>query len=126
MSSISSYRDLIVWQKSMTLVKEIYLLTTKFPENERFGLTQQLKRSAISIPSNIAEGWGRNTNGYFIQFLNVSKGSLCEAETQLSLAVDLNFIQQDDCNEAFELSNETSKMLKSLIKKIESTHSLKT
>jgi four helix bundle protein len=109
----------------MTLAKEIYMLTNKFPENERFGLTQQLKRSAISIPSNIAEGWGRNTNGYFVQFLNVSKGSLCEAETQLSLAVDLNFIQQDDCIDAFELSNETGKMLKALIKKIESTNSLK-
>ncbi len=125
MSNISSYRDLIVWQKSITLAKEIYMLTNKFPENERFGLTQQLKRSAISIPSNIAEGWGRNTNGYFVQFFNVSKGSLCEAETQLSLAVDLNFIQQDDCNDAFELSNETGKMLKALIKKIESTNSLK-
>lgn len=107
----------------MTLVKEIYSLTTKFPENERFGLTQQLKRSALSIPSNIAEGWGRNTNGYFIQFLNISKGSLCEAETQLSMAVDLNFIQQDDCNEAFGQTNEISKMLKALINKIESTHS---
>jgi four helix bundle protein len=123
-SSISSYRDLIVWQKAMILVKEIYSLTTKFPESERFGLIQQIRRSAVSIPSNIAEGWGRNSNGYFIQFLNVSKGSLCEAETQLSLAVDLNFIEQNDCAKAFELSNETSKMIKALISKIESNSSL--
>jgi four helix bundle protein len=123
-SGISSYRDLIVWQKAMILVKEIYSLTTKFPENERFGLIQQIRRSAVSIPSNIEEGWGRNSTGYFVQFLNISKGSLCEAETQLSLAVDLNFVEQNDCSKAFELSNETSKMIKALINKIESNSSL--
>jgi four helix bundle protein len=123
-SGISAYRDLIVCQKAMILVKEIDSLTTKFPENERFGLIQQIRRSAVSIPSNIAEGWGRNSNGYFVQFLNISKGSLCETETQLSLAVDLNFVEQNDCAKTFELSNETSKMIKALINKIESNSSL--
>ncbi|MFP5471745.1 MAG: four helix bundle protein [Bacteroidia bacterium] len=119
MSNVSSYKDLIVWQKAMALTKELYNISSSFPESEKFGLTQQLKRCAISIPSNIAEGWGRNSNGYFVQFLNVSKGSLCEAETQLHLAIELNFIKQDICTNAFDLSIEISKMIKALIKNIE-------
>jgi four helix bundle protein len=119
MSNVSSYKDLIVWQKAMTLTKELYSISSSFPESEKFGLTQQLKRCAISIPSNIAEGWGRNSNGYFVQFLNVSKGSLCEAETQLHLAIELNFIKKDVCANAFDLSIEISKMIKALINNIE-------
>lgn len=121
MSNVSSYKDLIVWQKAMALTKELYNISSSFPENEKYGLTQQLKRCAISIPSNIAEGWGRNSNGYFIQFLNVSKGSLCEAETQLHLAFELNFIKQEVCTDAFDLSIEISKMIKALIKNIENS-----
>jgi four helix bundle protein len=67
----------------MDLTKELYNISSSFPESEKFGLTQQLKRCAISIPSNIAEGWGRNSNGYFVQFLNVSKGLIVRTETQL-------------------------------------------
>jgi four helix bundle protein len=119
MSNVGSYKDLIVWQKAMTLTKELYSISSSFPESEKFGLTQQLKRCAISIPSNIAEGWGRNSNGYFVQFLNVSKGSLCEAETQLHLAIELNFIEEDVCANAFDLSIEISKMIKALINNIE-------
>lgn len=90
------FKDLIVWQKSRELVKSVYLLSQKFPSDEKFGLTLQIRRAAISIPSNIAEGAGRNTNPDFIRFLDIANGSCCEVETQLYLALDLDFITKDD------------------------------
>ena len=83
MIALKSYKELIVWQKSMTLVKELYKLTESFPENEKFGLTSQMRRASISIPSNIAEGWGRLSRINYIQFLRISRGSLFELETQI-------------------------------------------
>jgi len=83
MIALKSYKELIVWQKSMTLVKELYKLTESFPENEKFGLTSQMRRASISIPSNIAEGWGRLSRKNYIQFLRISRGSLFELETQI-------------------------------------------
>ena len=82
---IESYKDLIVWQKSMNLVEDIYKTTHAFPLKEQFVLTSQIRRAAISIPSNIAEGYGRNTTKNYIQFLTVSRGSLLELETQIEL-----------------------------------------
>src|SRR5271167_3697749 len=89
---ISSYRDLVVWQKSVALVTEIYAATSKFPREEMFGLISQLRRCAVSVPSNIAEGQGRATKGEFIQFLAHARGSLFELETQLCIAGKLGFL----------------------------------
>jgi four helix bundle protein len=118
---INTYKELTVWQKAMSLAKEIYFITQSFPEVEKFGLTQQLKRAAISVPSNIAEGWGRNSTGHFIQFLNISKGSICEIETQLIIAMELNYTTQEKINSALNLLIEISKMIKSLIDTLESS-----
>ena len=86
------FRQLIVWQKAMTLVTDIYRATQSFPGDERFGLTSQLRRAAVSVPSNIAEGQGRLTLGEFRQFLGHAKGSLCEVETQLLIAQNLGYL----------------------------------
>jgi len=94
MSSIKSYRDLIIWQKSIELVKLIYIVTNKFPQTEQYGLTNQLRRSAVSIPSNIAEGYGRNSTNDYKRFLQISVGSLYELETQIEISFQLNYISQ--------------------------------
>ena len=116
---MKSYRDLIVWQKSMVLVTMIYKLTLKFPDDEKFGLISQIKRSAISVPSNIAEGYGRNYRKDYTRFLQISRGSLFENQTQLEIAVNLSFISAENLKEIKELSIEVEKMLNSLIKKLE-------
>ena len=116
---MKSYRDLIVWQKSMNLVTLIYKLVLELPENEKYGLTPQIKRSAISIPSNIAEGYGRNYRKDYSIFLQIARGSLFENQTQLEIAVNLDFIKAENLNEIKELSIEVEKMLNSLIKKLE-------
>jgi four helix bundle protein len=116
---MNSYRDLIVWQKSMSLVTLIYKLILVFPDDEKFGLISQIKRSAISIPSNIAEGYGRNYKKDYSRFLQIARGSLFENQTQLEIAVNLSFIQANDLDEIKELSIEVEKMLNSLIKKLE-------
>jgi four helix bundle protein len=86
------HHELVVWQTAMELTREIYRLTNKFPSAENFGLTSQLRRAAVSIPSNIAEGAGRGTQKEFLHFLYISRGSLCEVETQLSLASDFGYM----------------------------------
>ena len=90
-----SYRELLVWQKGMKLAKEIYQLTAKFPPEEKFGLISQMRRAAVSVPSNIAEGQARNTTGEFVQFISYAEGSLAELDTQLTLAVELNFLSSE-------------------------------
>lgn len=92
---LKSFRELIVWQKSMDLCEEIYEIVSSFPPSEVYGLTAQLKRAVISIPSNIAEGASRNSTKEFIQFLYIANGSLSEVETQLELAVRLKFIGEE-------------------------------
>ena len=111
----NSYRDLIVWQKSMLLVKEIYLQTKNFPKEELYGLTSQIRRCAISIPSNIAEGKGRNTDKEFIRFLQISLGLVYELQTQLELSLQLNYINKID--NLLNLSIEIEKMINVLITK---------
>lgn len=118
MSKLTTYKDLIVWQKAINLVKSTYNLTLSFPEDEKFGLTSQIKRASVSIPSNIAEGWGRTSTKEFIKYLKISRGSLFELETQVIIAKELNYII--DCNEIEGLIEEISKMLNALIKKLES------
>ena len=101
----------------MVLVKELYRLTESFPENEKYGLTSQMRRASISIPSNIAEGWGRLSRKNYVQFLRISRGSLFELETQILITKELNYINDSETIE--NLITEISKMLNSLIKKIE-------
>ena len=91
---INDYRDLEVWQLGRVLTKKLYQLTAKFPDEEKFGLISQLRRAAVSIPSNIAEGWGRHYTAEFIQFLRKANGSRTEVETQLILSADLEFATQ--------------------------------
>ena len=114
MSSINTYRDLLVWQKSIKLVTGCYRLTSEFPSEERFGLTSQIRRSAVSIPSNIAEGHARGTPKSFIQFLWIANGSLAELETQVVIAEQLEFVKRSHTAELFELTNEIGRMLTGL------------
>jgi len=116
--TIQSHRDLLVWQKSMDLVEAIYRITQKLPSHEQFGLISQLRRAAVSIPSNIAEGYGRQSSGNYRQFLSVSRGSLLEVETQIELCLRLGYLTQTDTASIFAAITELSKMLTSLISKI--------
>ena len=120
MSEIRSYKDLIIWQKGIELTEKVYLLVKSFPSEEIYSLTSQIKRCVISIPSNISEGYGRNSTKNYIQFLRISRGSLYELETQLIIANKLNYISDNELNnEIFKLIEEESKMLNSFIKKLD-------
>ena len=116
---LKSFRDLKVWQKSYKLCLEVYRTTTKFPAEERYGLSSQIRRSAISVPSNIAEGYGRKTTTDYIRFLYISYGSICELETQIYLAGDLDFISKADLVPLKQTIAEIERMLKTLIKSLE-------
>ena len=115
---VKSYRDLIVWQKSVDLVTEVYKILRSFPEEEKFGLTSQLKRSCISIPSNIAEGYGRKYIKDYVRFLQTSRGSLFEMQTQFQISINLGFTTKKQINTILETSIEIEKMLNALIKKL--------
>ncbi|MEN3323382.1 four helix bundle protein [Mariniflexile soesokkakense] len=119
MSEIKTYKDLLIWQKGIEIVKETYLLCKEIPNDELFGLQSQIKRSSISIPSNIAEGWGRNYTKNYLQFLKYSRGSLLELETQIIIAKELNFISTESFNKIQDLISEESKMLNAFIKSID-------
>ncbi|WP_295585142.1 four helix bundle protein [uncultured Lamprocystis sp.] len=108
---VRDYRDLIVWQKSMDLVTEVYRLTRGFPREELFGLTSQVRRAAVSIPSNIAEGQARQSTAEFRRFLSIAQGSRAEVETQLLIAVRLNYSTESDVQTAVSLLTEIQKML---------------
>ena len=115
---MSNYRKLLIWQKSISLVTKIYTSTKKFPKEEIFGLTSQIRRSSISIPSNIAEGSGRESNKDFIRFLYISLGSLFEMQTQLEIAKNIEYLTEEEFNNLYEDSREIERMLVSLIKKL--------
>ncbi len=104
----------------MNLVIMVYDQTKQFPNEEMYNLTSQLKRSAVSVPSNIAEGYGRNSSGDYIRFLQIASGSLYELQTQLEISLRLNFISTENYNKIISLSIEIEKMLSSLISKIKS------
>ncbi len=89
-----NFKQLKIWQKAMQLVKELYIVKSSFPENQKFGLTSQIQRAAVSIPFNIAEGSGRRSNKEFIRFLNISNGSCCELETQILICEELGFLEK--------------------------------
>jgi|SRR5579859_300754 len=118
-SKVKSYRDLLVWQKGIVLAKKVYVLTQKFPRAEKFGLTSQMRRAAVSIPSNIAEGQARHTRKEFVQFISHSEGSLAELETQVILSIELGYCAVPDTQEITGLTTELSKMLDSLRRKLE-------
>lgn len=110
------HEQLEAWKFSMELAKAVYQMTATFPAEERYGLSQQMRRAAVSIPSNIAEGAGRNSAKEFLNFIGISRGSLAELETQLQLAAMLGFAEPD--HQAFELANDTGKRLTGLHKKL--------
>lgn len=106
-----NFRNLKIWQKSRELVKEVFLLTRIFPDEEKFGLTSQILRSAYSIPSNIAEGSGRGSDKEFVRFLDIALGSAFELETQLILASDINYISESQLGHILNLLQENQKMI---------------
>ncbi len=113
-----TFRDLIIWQKSKDLVKVVYSLTEAFPDEERYGLKSQMRRSAVSIPSNIAEGYGRRLKTDFIRFLRISSGSLCELQTQAEIARELGYIENESCDFFLVSANEIERMLSAFIGKL--------
>ena len=109
------YQNLVVWQKSMVLAKDILDVTARFPKSETFGLVSQMRRCAVSIPSNIAEGYGRGTNKDLVHFLYVSLGSSNELETQLILSRDFEYLNEEESSMLIQLNEQVNKMLSSLI-----------
>ena len=118
MTHIQSYKDLLIWQKGIALVKSIYLLCEQLPKEEVYGLQSQMKRAAISVPSNIAEGYGRNYTQSYIQFLRIARGSLLELETQLIISKELKLIGNKLYQKVQGLITEENKMLNAFIKSI--------
>jgi four helix bundle protein len=118
---VKSYRDLIAWQKAMDLVEAVYKATTSFPREEIYGLTAQVRRAAVSIPSNIAEGQGRNSTNEFINFLSFAYGSLCEVETQVLLAERLAFLQADRVRTLLESAAEVGRIINGLSNSLRAT-----
>jgi len=116
---VNSYRDLIVWQKGIALVKAIYLLSQQFPADERFGLTSQMRRAAVSAPSNIAEGQARHSTREFINFISHAEGSIAELDTQLVLAVNLGFCRQAEAETLFGEIDEMRRMLNGLRRRLQ-------
>ncbi len=121
MGDIRSYRDLVAWQRARELVKLVYRLTERFPRAELYGLTQQLRRAAVSVPSNIAEGYGRGSAGDYLRFLQTARGSIYEVQTQLILAEDLGYASPQDVAPVGELLDECSRVLQGLIASLKQT-----
>lgn len=119
---MTSYKELIVWQKSYQLAVLIYKITRTFPKEETYGLVSQITRSAISIPSNIAEGYSRHRKLEYLQFLHIAYGSAAELETQLILSKDLGYLSAGNFTSAQNLLSEVMKMLNAIILKIKSTN----
>ncbi len=117
---LRSFEDLIVWQQSMLLAREIYKLVQVLPVEERYALSDQMRRAAVSIPSNIAEGQARNTSKEFIQFLHIAKGSNAELITQLLLCVDFGYLTEEQIHYARKLSYKVAQLLSALIRSLKS------
>jgi four helix bundle protein len=115
----ASYRELQVWRLSMALTKDIYKLTKRFPDDERFGLISRLPRSAVSIPSNIAEGQARYSQREFLRFLSNARGSLAEVETQLLLGTELGYVPEDEMNKLTRKTAEVGRLLNGLYSAIQ-------
>jgi four helix bundle protein len=117
MEKVGTYRDLIAWQKARTLVVKVYGLTSGYPGDEKFGLTLQSRRCAVSIPSNIAEGWGRQSRTDYLRFLRIARGSTYELQTQLMIASDLGFAPAD--HQVHDLVAEVARVTNGLIQSLE-------
>ncbi|HEX9760543.1 MAG TPA: four helix bundle protein [Candidatus Acidoferrales bacterium] len=115
---IKSYRDLVVWQRSMDLVTMCYKLSRRLPDTERYGLVSQMQRSSVSVPANIAEGYGRRQLGDYLQHLSIANGSLKEVETHLVIAVRLSYLTDTEIAPALKLADETGRMLNSLMSRL--------
>jgi four helix bundle protein len=115
---VKSYRDLKVWQRAIEMTLAIYRVTAGFPKEEMFGLTSQIRRAGVSVPSNIAEGYGRGSKGEYKQFLAMARGSNLEVQTQLLIATELDYGNPAQLIIADDLSNEVSRMLNSLLAKL--------
>ena len=118
---VKRYCDLVAWQKAMKLVEEVYRITKPFPREELYGLTNQLRRAAVSIPSNIAEGQSRGSRD-FLRFLSIAHGSLSETETQMEIALRLGYIQQTDLDKFNETASEVGRLIHGLSTSIEKKH----
>ena len=115
---LTDYKDLIVWKRAMELVKAAYCIARNLPKEERYALADQIHRSAVSIPSNIAEGYGRGSVKEYARFLSVARGSRYELETQLILCHELGYVSKEEISNAIQLGYEVAKMLNVLIAKI--------
>jgi four helix bundle protein len=115
---IQSYRDLVVWQKAIELVFEVYRLTRMFPPDERFGLTAQVRRAAVSIAANIAEGHGRHHTGDYCRFLSMARGSVMELETELIIAEGLHLVRDSHLRRARALTDDISRMLSTMQRRL--------
>jgi len=120
------YKDLLIWRRSMALAKLVYQLTRNFPSEERYGLISQLRRAAVSVPSNIAEGQARKGTSEFLQFLSIATGSLAELETQLLLSIDLAYCKQTEVDALLQEIDELQKMVVALRRKLSSYSPLAT
>lgn len=118
MSVVNSFKDLSVWQKAIDLTVSIYALTAQFPKTEIFGLSSQLQRASVSIPSNIAEGHARDSTKEYLRFISIATGSPAEVETQLIIANKLQFINQEKLGELLEKTGEIGRMLRGLQKSL--------
>ena len=123
---VQSFKDLKVWQKARLLTKDVYIATKDFPVEERYGLTSQIRRATISIPSNIAEGSSKRSTREFLRFLNISYGSLAELEAQLILANDLNFLSEKQLVDITANIEEIGRMVNGLIRSLEEKTELRT
>ena len=118
MGPLQSYRELVVWQKSMDLAETIYRCSPQLPREETYGMRLQLTRAAVSIPANIAEGQARHGRGEFLHFLGIARGSLAELETLLTLCGNLDLLPEENVTDALKRCEETSKLLTGLIKSL--------
>jgi len=121
--TVKNYRELIVWQRAMEIVEMVYTLTKEFPNDERFGLTSQVRRAAVSIPSNIAEGQARDSTAEFLRFLSIAQGSRAEVETQLLIASQLGYATRESIEPVLDKLEEVKRMTYSLKKKLSPSHS---
>ncbi len=123
---MKSYRELDVWKKAMNLVVAVYELTAEFPTEERYGLISQMQRAAVSVPANIAEGYGRLHRGDYIHHLSIANGSLAELETHITLAVRLSFVEREAAAAVWSMAQEVGKMLSGMVRSLQGRSENKT
>lgn len=116
---MKTYKEFIAWQKSMSFVSDVYQITSNFPKNEIFGITGQIRRAAVSIPSNFAEGFGRKGNNEFLRFIRIAIGSLYECQTQLEISHNINYLGNEEFERLINTSKEIEALLRGLEKKLE-------